>query len=114
LISLKLPLVAVALVLVAGVTACGGTESREILIDIPAGTAQEISNGEDPGVVPARIRGRVGDELKIVNRDSVSHTVGPFLVEAGQTLSSPLKREGVFEGECSLHPSDRVALVVRG
>lgn len=113
-VSLKMSLVAVVLVLVAGITACGGTESREILIDIPAGTAAEIRKGGDPGVVPARIRGRVGDELKIVNRDSVSHTVGPFLVESGQTLSSPLEREGVFEGECSLHPSDRVALVVRG
>jgi plastocyanin len=111
---MKLSLVAVALVLVAGATACGGTGSQEVLIDIPAGTALEIRNGKDPGVVPTRIEGRVGDELKIINRDSVSHTVGPFLVEAGQTLSSPLNREGVFEGECSLHPSDRVALIVQG
>ena len=109
----KLSLVAVALALVAGVAACDGTDSREIVIDIPAGTAAEIRKGEDPGVVPARIEGSVGDELKVVNRDSLSHTVGPFLVESGQTLTSALEREGVFEGECSLHPSDRVALVVR-
>jgi plastocyanin len=107
-------LLAVALVLVAGAAACSGSDSREILIDIPSGTAAEIRKGDDPGVVPTRIEGSVGDELKIINRDSVSHTVGPFLVESGQTLSSPLEREGVFEGECSLHPSDRVALVVRG
>ena len=110
----RVSLLAVALALVAGVTACGGSDSREILIDIPAGTAAEIRKGEDPGVVPTRIEGSVGDELKIINRDSVSHTVGPFLVESGQTLTSPLEREGVFKGECSLHPSDRVALVIRG
>jgi len=111
---IRASLLAVALVLVAGAAACSGSDSREILIDIPSGTAAEIRKGEDPGVVPTRIEGSVGDELKIINRDSVSHTVGPFLVESGQTLSSPLEREGVFEGECSLHPSDRVALVVRG
>jgi len=111
---MRASLLAVALALVAGVAACGGSDSREILIDIPSGTAAEIRKGDDPGVVPTRIEGSVGDELKIINRDSVSHTVGPFLVESGQTLSSPLEREGVFEGECSLHPSDRVALVVRG
>lgn len=111
--ALRVSLAAVAVAFSVAVAACGGSEPQEILIDIPAGTAAEIKRGENPGVVPTRIEGQVGDELKIVNRDSVSHTVGPFLVEAGQTLNSPLEREGVFKGECSLHPSDRVALVVR-
>lgn len=81
---------------------------------IPSGTAAQVERGKDPGVVPARIEGTVGDTLRIENRDRRLHTVGPFTVEAGQTAVLPLRRAGRYVGACTVHPGDEVAIVVKG
>jgi plastocyanin len=111
---------ALAAVLAAAVAlgACGGGEAppagRAIVIDVPRGAAAQIARGEDPGLVPARIDARVGDTLKLVNRDVRSHAIGPFLVGPGQRVESRLARAGTYEGDCTLHPERReVAIVVR-
>jgi plastocyanin len=104
-------IVAIVLSLLLG----GGeqTQPRKIVITIPSGTAALVAQGHDPHVVPQRIRGTVGDTLEIVNNDRAAHTVGPFLVAAHQRIAFPLRRAGVFTGSCSLHPNDRIALIVR-
>lgn len=109
-------MVALAAVVVAAALLLSGSEKatpRTIVITIPSGTAALVARGKDPHVVPQKIRGAVGDTLEIVNNDRVSHTVGPFLVAAHQRIAFPLRRAGVFTGSCSLHPNDRIALIVR-
>jgi len=86
---------------------------RTILVDIPVGAAARLARGERIAVVARSIVGRVGDRLRLVNHDVVTHTVGPFMVAPGQRLSIPLRRPGVFTGACSLHRSHRVRIVVR-
>jgi len=100
----------------AGVTGCGSASEapgRTISIVIPPGTAAKVARGEDPGVIPNRITGNVGDTLRIANRDRSAHRVGPFSVDAGQVLSLPLRRPGRFVGECTVHPSKGVAIIVK-
>ncbi|MCU0314620.1 MAG: hypothetical protein MUC84_11250, partial [Solirubrobacteraceae bacterium] len=101
-------LAAVLVVAAGALAACGGGDDappagRAIVIDVPRGAAAQIARGEDPGLVPARIDARVGDTLKLVNRDVRAHMIGPFLVGPGQRVESRLARAGTYEGDCTLH-----------
>ncbi len=108
-----LALAAVAAVLVLQPGEPAQRAGRTITYVVPAGTGDRIARGVAVAVVPARITGRVGDTLRLVNRDSRTHTVGPFIVSPGQRLTVPLARSGTYVGACSLHPGRRVAIVVR-
>lgn len=104
---------AVALVLLL-VTGDGDVPAGEVVaVTIPAGTKDRLDRGDRAAGIPRRIEGRVGDTLRIVNRDRVAHTVAGFPIAAGQTLELPLRSPGVTEGMCTAHPEDRVAIVVR-
>lgn len=80
---------------------------------IPEGTADLIAMGEDPGIMPNSLDVKVGETIRIVNDDTVGHTVGTFYVLAGTTLAHRFERAGVFEGECSTNPADTFILTVR-
>jgi plastocyanin len=79
---------------------------------IPAGAGAAIDAGEALDILPERIELTVGDSVEIVNDDGRSHLVGPFFVEAGSTFHHTFTTPGEFEGECSVHPSGRVAVIV--
>ncbi len=81
---------------------------------MPRGAAARIARGEDLDVVPDRIDARVGDTLRLVNRDVRSHAIGPFLVGPGQRVESRLARAGTYSGACTLHADGgEVSIVVR-
>ena len=119
-------LVALALVAPLG---CGGSESADAPLEavpvttvpgpydfsyvIPAGTANEISLGNDPKIMPDSLDAVVGQTIRIENQDSKSHTIGTFYVLAGQTLTYRFNAAGVFEGICSTTPSKTFILTVR-
>ncbi|MEN9507417.1 MAG: hypothetical protein RI958_3343 [Actinomycetota bacterium] len=119
--------VMVAMVLVAGsVTACGGAKGSQDATPmttipgpydydylIPNGTAAQIALGNDPGIMPTELDVRVGETIRIVNDDVVSHTVGTFYVLAGTSLVYRFPKEGRYEGECSTNPDDVFVLTVR-
>lgn len=101
----------------AALAGCGGGDEprgREIVIDVPRGAAAQVARGEDPELVPDRIEAQVGDTLRLVNRDTRSHMIGPFLVGPGQRVESTLSRAGTYEGECTLHPEGRKVTIVVG
>lgn len=111
-------LIAAAAVALPG---CGGGSpapppppGRTIVIDVPPGSAARVARGEKLDVVPDRITARVGDRLRLVNRDNRSHMIGPFLVGPGQRVESKLARAGTYEGECSLHVNRRKVTIVVG
>jgi plastocyanin len=110
---------ALALLAVATVLAgCGrdgprAATGRTVVIDVPRGSAARIADGEDLRVVPDRIVARVGDTLRLVNHDTATHMIGPFLVGPGQRVESRLARAGTYVGACTLHAGRRkVAIVV--
>lgn len=86
---------------------------KVVTVAIPAGTKARLDAGDRTAAIPRRIEGRVGDTLRIVNRDRALHVVGGFPVAAGQTIEVPLRSEGVTEGMCTAHPDEKVAIVVR-
>lgn len=116
-----------AMVLVAGsVAACGGGDGPHEATPmttipgpydydyvIPNGTAAQIALGNDPGIMPTELDVRVGETIRIVNDDVVSHTVGTFYVLAGTSLVYRFPKEGRYEGECSTNPDDVFVLTVR-
>ncbi len=95
---------------VGSVAPVGG---RTIVVDIPRGTAARIAHGERVSVIPQRLVAVAGDTLRVRNRDTRDHVIGPFMVTAGQTMDAALASPGTYVGECSVHRSRRMSIVVR-
>lgn len=116
------PALAVLLAVVAAavLAGCAGGDSgrpdaasgHTIVVEVPRGTAARIARGKQVDIVGDRIEARVGDRLRLVNHDSRSHMIGPFLVGPGQRVESLLARAGSYEGECSLHRDRRKVTIV--
>ncbi len=111
---------AVAVVLAAAaLSGCGGgtpdaatPAGRTITIDVPRGTAARIARGERVAVVPLRLDARVGDRLALVNHDTRTHALGPFLVSPGQRMTTLLARAGTYKGTCTVHAGRRSMSIV--
>jgi plastocyanin len=88
-----------------------GTETIEV--EVAPGTAQRLAAGAEVDLLPRTLEVSVGDRLEIVNRDDVTHEVGPYTVAAGQTLRQTFTSVGTLEGACTLHPSGAITIVVR-
>lgn len=103
--------VAAIVLLVVAVTATLGSE--EILVEVPAGTAERMAAGDEVELLPRTLRVPVGDRLRIVNHDDQAHEVGPYAVAPGQTLEQTFTSPGTLEGLCTLHPSGAITIEVR-
>ncbi len=102
--------VALALLVSALMSALG---SEELVVEVPPGTAERMAAGEQIELLPRTLEVGVGDRLVVVNRDEVTHEVGPYTVAAGQTLAQTFTSPGTIEGLCTLHPSGAITIVVR-
>lgn len=110
--------VLLALVLLASagalLVAIQSQRSNELVrVEVAAGTAERIAAGEPVELLPPTLEVAVGDRLEIVNRDDVTHQVGPYTVAPGQTLRQSFTSPGTLEGACTLHPSGAIRIVVR-
>jgi hypothetical protein len=81
--------------------------------EIPAGTGARLDRGERLELLPPRIVARVGEAIRIVNRDDRGYLLGPFYVGPHETLTQRFTSPGSFEGACAVHPSGRLVLEVR-
>lgn len=90
----------------------GQPEGAVRLIDIPDGTAARLAAGEDVQIVPDDLQLRLRDTLVVVNHDSVTHSIGPYRVAAGQTLETELSKAATMEASCSLHPSGSITIQI--
>jgi len=79
---------------------------------IPDGTWDRIYAGDEVEILPARLEVRVGESIRIVNEDSHGHFVGIFFVGAGETVTQRFASPGEFQGQCTVHPSGELTLVV--
>lgn len=109
--------VGAAIVAVVGIVAVvflGGDDRppERIEVVVPEGAGALGSGIDTASLLPRRLEVAVGDILVIDNHDDRAHTVGPYTVAAGQRLEHRFTHEGVIEGECTLHPSGRVTIVV--
>ncbi|MFN3219435.1 MAG: hypothetical protein ACE367_23340 [Acidimicrobiales bacterium] len=118
---LALVLVAFAGLLVAG---CGddepssfsvgsaGDRAADYAFVIPVGAGEALDAGQPLEILPADLPVKVGEVIEIVNEDDRGHLVGPFFVEAGETLRHSFASPGEFVGICTVHPSGEITVTV--
>lgn len=113
-------------VLVAGtvLASCGSDSSDPLFVadsvdgaadyeySIPDGTWDRSNAGEEIEILPARLDVAVGETIRIVNHDSHGHFVGIFYVGPGETATQRFASPGEFVGQCTVHPSGELSLVV--
>lgn len=119
---LTLRRVALGLALLLALTACGSDELS--LIDdpgaleatyeylVPTGTGDALDRGETVEILPPTLEAKVGEVIRIINEDERGHIVGPFYVGPGETLVQRFASPGVFQGNCTVHPSGQFELRV--
>jgi hypothetical protein len=87
-----------------------GPQQIELLI--PAGTAQNVANGQAPPSIPDDMTFVVGDTLVVVNQDDVDHQLGPLWIPAGTSASLNLDTEENYIMECSFQPGQVLGMDV--
>lgn len=90
-----------------------GRGPQRIELDIPAGTAERISNGEPNPAIPTNMVFVVGDTLVVKNLDVVDHKLGPLFIPSGTSASLVLNDANNFAYECSFQPSQVFGLDVQ-
>lgn len=86
---------------------------QEIVLTIPAGTAEQVARGEKPPNIPVDMIFVVGDTLVVKNEDVANHQLGPLWIPAGSSASLALGATESLAYECSFQPSKYVNLDVR-
>lgn len=81
--------------------------------EVPAGTGARLDRGERVEILPGRIDARVGQTIRIVNRDDRGYVLGPFVVGPGETMTQRFTDPGTFTGACVVHPSGEIEVTVR-
>lgn len=79
---------------------------------IPAGAGLALDAGTPLEILPAQLDAKVGETIQIVNKDDRGHLVGPWFVNAGETLRQTFKSPGEFIGDCSVHPSGQIRVII--
>ncbi len=79
---------------------------------IPLGAGEALDAGTPLEILPGELVTKVGETVRIVNEDDRGHNVGPWFVGANETMNQEFTSEGEFVGDCSVHPSGQLILVV--
>jgi plastocyanin len=95
-----------------GVEDAATDATADLSYTIPEGAGDAADAGRPLEILPARLEVEVGDVLEIVNEDERGHLVGPFFVGAQETLRQRFSSPGQYEGECTVHPSGQIVVIV--
>ena len=79
---------------------------------IPPGAGEALDAGTPLEILPGDFDARVGETIQIINEDDRGHLVGPWFVQAGQTMRQTFLSEGEFIGTCTVHPSGQIAVTI--
>ena len=86
---------------------------QEIVLTIPAGTAEQVARGEQPPSIPNNMTFVVGDVLTVKNQDVVDHKLGQLWIPAKTSASLSLDQEESLAFECSFQPTKYFGLDVK-
>ena len=86
---------------------------QEIVLTIPAGTAEQVARGEQPPSIPKDMIFVVGDTLVMKNEDSVDHKLGELWIPANSTAQLALNEEQNMAFECSFQAGNYFGRDVR-
>ena len=84
----------------------------EVLLAIPAGTAELVARGEQPPSIPASMKFVVGDILVVNNEDSVDHKLGTLWIPANSSARLALNEKENMAFDCSFQPDNVLGLEV--
>lgn len=79
---------------------------------IPEGAGEAYDAGTPLEILPARLEVSIGDSIEIRNDDDRGHLIGPFFVAADETLRQTFASAGEFIGDCTVHSSGEIVVVV--
>ncbi len=88
--------------------------AHQMVIVIPQGTRILMQLGQAPDIIPTKVYFKVNGQntLVIKNNDVVDHTIGPYVVHAGETLRQTFTRAATFQGKCSVNARSTVSIIV--
>ena len=86
---------------------------QEIVLTIPAGTAEKVARGEQPPSIPQDMVFVVGDTLVVKNDDHVDHKLGELWIPANSSAQLALNEEQNMAFECSFQAGNYFGLEVR-
>jgi hypothetical protein len=86
---------------------------QEVILSIPAGTAEQVARGVQPPSIPKDMVFVVGDTLVVKNEDNVDHKLGQLWIPANSTAQLALNEEQNMAFECSFQPGNYFGLDVR-
>ena len=86
---------------------------QEIVLTIPAGTAERVARGEQPPSIPQEMIFVVGDVLVMKNEDNVDHRLGQLWIPANASARLALDEEQNMAFECSFQAGNYFGLDVR-
>jgi len=86
---------------------------QEIILTIPAGSAEQVSRGEQPPSIPPNMIFVVGDTLVVNNQDTVDHKLGPLWIPPNSSAQMSLDQEDNFAYECTFQAGSYFGLDVR-
>lgn len=85
---------------------------QEIVLTIPAGTAEQVAGGQQPLTIPENLTFVVGDTFIIKNEDAVDHKLGTLWIPAHSTAQMSLGSEESLLFECSFRPDNYLGIDV--
>lgn len=86
---------------------------QDIVLVIPAGTAERVARGEAEPSIPSDMIFVVGDTLVVRNQDNVVHRLGPLFIPAKSEASLNLDTVASYAYVCSFRPGQYIGLDVR-
>ncbi len=110
-------LATIAIIAAAGAFLWQSTANRQrqLVYEIPPGTAARLAAGEEVNIFPSTIviDLRYHDTLIIQNNDSAEVTIGPFRIVPGQRFVQRYWNPGTYELICSVHQGEQLRIEVR-
>lgn len=86
---------------------------QEVILTIPAGTAEQVARGEQPPTIPENMIFVVGDTFVVKNEDIADHKLGPLWIPANSSARLSLNQKENLAFECSFQPGNYFGLDVR-
>lgn len=117
---------AMVLSVAIALTSCGGTprdtfvETAPLSIDeaatyeyvIPYGTSVALAAGQTIDLMPSTLAAKVGESIRIVNRDDRDYMVGPFFIAARQTVGMRFTHTGTLVGTCDMNAAGEITITI--
>ncbi|MCE9622749.1 MAG: hypothetical protein K8R99_10420 [Actinomycetia bacterium] len=90
----------------------GANEQATYEYTVPFGTGRSIDSGEIIEIMPQTLQVKVGESIRITNKDIRGYDIGPFYVDALQTLAMRFTHTGRLSGICAVNPDGEFVIEV--